>query len=150
MTAEMAMKAAKASRARRTADESSSNDEAIAAYLAQAPVPARALLSEIRNLVRDIVPPETSEVFSYGMPGFRYKGALLWYGAFKNHCGFYPGSPPMLRSLAEELKGFKTTKGAIQFPTGKPLPAALVKKIVRLRLAENDARELKRSKARGG
>ena len=113
----------------------------IEAYLAKAPEPARKMLEEIRAIVRGAAPAETVEVFSYGMPGFRYKGSLLWYGAFKNHCGFYPGSPPMIESLAEELKGYKTTKGAIQFPIGKPVPAALVKKIVRLRVAENEARQ---------
>jgi uncharacterized protein YdhG (YjbR/CyaY superfamily) len=109
-------------------------------YLVAAPEPARVILEEIRQLVRATVPAETTEVFSYGMPGFRYKGALLWYGAFKNHCGFYPGSPPMIKSLAGELKGYKTSKGAIQFPIGKPVPEALLKKIVRLRVAENEAR----------
>jgi uncharacterized protein YdhG (YjbR/CyaY superfamily) len=113
----------------------------IDAYLSKAPEPARRLLEEIRTLVRAASPKETEEVFSYGMPGFRYKGALLWYGAFKSHCGFYPGSPPMIRSLAEELKGYKTSKGAIQFPLGESLPQALVKKIVKLRVAENEARK---------
>src|SRR5579863_7464964 len=108
-----------------------------------APAPARKIMEEIRAIVRAAVPKETIEVFSYGMPGFRYKGALLWYGAFKHHVGFYPGSPPMIRSLAEELKGFKTSKGAIQFPLGEALPAALVKKIVKLRVAENEARQKK-------
>jgi len=115
--------------------------EAIEAYLARLPEPARKLTEEIRAVVRSLVPAEAVEVFSYGMPGFRYKGALLWYGAFKNHCGFYPGSPPLLRSLADELKEYKTTKGAVQFPIGKPLPAALVRKIVLARIAENDARQ---------
>jgi uncharacterized protein YdhG (YjbR/CyaY superfamily) len=110
-------------------------------YLARVPESARRMLEEIRKLVRANVPPDAIEVFSYGLPGFRYKGSLLWYGAFKNHCGFFPGSPPLLRSLADELKGFKSTKGGVQFPFGKPLPVALVKKIVRLRVAENEARK---------
>jgi uncharacterized protein YdhG (YjbR/CyaY superfamily) len=122
--------------------------KAIEDYLAKAPEPARKMLEEIRTIVREAAPAETVEVFSYGMPGFRYMGSLLWYGAFKNHCGFYPGSPPMIKSLAEELKGYKTTKGAIQFPYGKPVPAALVKKIVKLRAAENEARQ--RRKAQSG
>ena len=116
----------------------------IDAYLAAAAEPARSMLVEIRALVRGIVPPETVEVFSYGMPGFRYKGALLWFGAFKSHCGFYPGSPPMLKSLAQELKSFKTSRGSVQFPFGRPLPRELIEKIVRLRVAENEAREKRR------
>jgi uncharacterized protein YdhG (YjbR/CyaY superfamily) len=124
-----------------SAGDPAANLRAIEAYLAKAPEPARRMLEEIRAIVRANAPAETTEVFSYEMPGFRYKGPLLWYGAMKNHCGFYPGSPPMIRSLAEELKGYKTTKGAIQFPIGKPVPAALVKKIVQLRAIENEARE---------
>lgn len=114
--------------------------KAIAAYLASAPESARKMLEEIRIIVRGAVPAGAAEVFGYGMPGFEYKGRLLFYGAFKSHCGFYPGSPPMMKSLAEELKGYKTTKGAVQFPLGKPVPKALVKKIVKLRVKENEAR----------
>jgi uncharacterized protein YdhG (YjbR/CyaY superfamily) len=122
---------------------SGSAAESIDAYIAQAPEPARAILHEIRALVLAAVPPEVEEIFSYGMPGYRLNGPLLWYGAFKNHCGFYPGSPPMLRSLADELKGCKTTKGAIQFQYGEPVPAELVTKIVRLRVEENKTRKRK-------
>lgn len=120
--------------------------EAIEAYLARAAEPARMILVEIRELVKASAPKETEEVFSYGMPGFRYKGALLWYGAYKNHVGFYPGSPPMIKSLEKELKGFKTSRGAIQFPLDGAVPKALVKKIVKLRAAENEVRERKRHK----
>jgi len=121
--------------------DAEANREAIDAYIAKAPQPARKMLDGIRAVVRATAPAETTEVFSYGMPGFRYKGPLLWYGAMKNHCGFYPGSPPMIQSLAAELKDFKTTKGAIQFPYDKPVPAALLKKIVKLRAKENEARK---------
>ena len=117
--------------------------ERIASYLANAPEPARKVLVEIRTIVRANVPSEANEVFSYGMPGFRYKGALLWYGAFKNHVGFFPGSPPMITALAADLKGYKTSKGTVQFPLDKPVPAALVKKIVKLRVRENEVRQKK-------
>jgi len=117
-----------------------SEESKIEDYLEAAAEPARGMLEAIRKLVRAAVPAEATEVFSYGMPGFRYKGALLWYGAFKSHVGFFPGSPPMIQSLAEDLKGYKTSKGTIQFPFGKPVPVALVKKIVKLRVAENEAR----------
>ena len=137
----MAMKKQSTKDATGSAGDPAANLRAIDTYIAKAPEPARRMLEEIRAIVRGSAPAETVEVFSYAMPGFRYKGPLLWYGAMKNHCGFYPGSPPMIRSLAEELKGYKTTKGAIQFPMGKPVPAALVKKIVKLRVAENEARQ---------
>jgi len=120
--------------------DGSAGAKAVDEYLAKVAQPARATLEEIRELVRGLVPAETIEVFSYGLPGFRYKGALLWYGAFKHHCGFYPGSPPLLQSLAGELTAYKTSRGGIQIPFDKPLPAALVKKIVLARIAENEAR----------
>lgn len=134
------MKTAKKKSSTQKPSDPAADVRAIARYLEMAPAPARKMLEEIRAIVRAAAPAETTEVFSYGMPGFRYKGSLLWYGAYKNHCGFYPGSPPMIASLAEELKGFKTSKGAIQFPLEKPLPAALIRKIVKLRAKENDAR----------
>lgn len=123
-----------------------SHEAKIRDYLASAPEPARRMLTEIREAVRACVSAEATEVFSYGLPGFRYKGALLWYGAFKSHIGFFPGSPPMIKSLAEELRDYKTSKGSIQFPFGKSVPVALVKKIVKLRIAENDARHSKAAK----
>ena len=126
-----------------TAATSASDENKIDNYLEAAPEPARGMLEAIRKIVRAGAPAGTTEVFSYGMPGFRYKGALLWYGAFKSHVGFFPGSPPMIKSLANELKDYKTSKGAIQFPFGKPVPVALVKKILKLRLAENEARQKK-------
>jgi uncharacterized protein YdhG (YjbR/CyaY superfamily) len=123
---------------RKTSGAEVSAELAIEEYIANAPGPARKLLEEIRAIVRATAPVETTEVFSYGIPGFKYKGTLLSYGAFKQHCGFFPGSPPMLKSLAPELTQYKTTRGGVQFPLGKPLPAALVKKIVKLRVAENE------------
>jgi len=129
---------------KRGSTKSDDSAKAIASYIARAPEPAQKMLKQIRELVRSIIPPEAEEILSYGIPGFEYKGRLLCYGAFKNHCGFYPGSPPMLKSLAEYLKGFKTSRGSVQFPLDKPLPVALIKKIVRLRVAENEARSEER------
>lgn len=127
--------------AKRATDISVKSDaDRIESYLAGSAEPARRMLEEIREIVRANIPAEATEAFGYGMPGFRYKGRLLFYGAFKNHCGFYPGSPPMMKALANDLRGYKTTRGAVQFPLGKPVPAELVKKILRLRVAENEAR----------
>jgi uncharacterized protein YdhG (YjbR/CyaY superfamily) len=136
------MTAPKKATGRKATAESSPEDlQRIEEYLTRTTAPARKMLEEIRETVRANAPAEAIEVFSYGMPGFRYKGSLLWYGAFKNHCGFYPGSPPMILSLAEDLKGYKTSKGAVQFPIDRPAPVALVKKIVKLRVKENEARQ---------
>jgi uncharacterized protein YdhG (YjbR/CyaY superfamily) len=70
------------------------------------------------------------------MPIFKYKGMLLGLAAFSNHCSIFPG-PTVIAALKDELKGFHTSKGTIQFPVDKPPSAALVKKVVKARIAEN-------------
>jgi uncharacterized protein YdhG (YjbR/CyaY superfamily) len=107
-------------------------------YLARVPEPARSTLIKIRATIRSVVPPEATEAISYGMPTFRYKGPLLGYAAFPNHCGLYPMNPAVIEAFKSELKNFPTSKGTIRFPVDKPLPAALVKKIVKARIADNE------------
>ena len=75
------------------------------------------------------------------MPSFRYKGGLVGYAAFKAHCSFFPMSGRLVEEFADELKAYKTSKGTIQFPADKPLPAALVKKMVKARIAQNEAKK---------
>jgi len=110
-------------------------------YLARVPEPARSTLNRIRAVIRSAVPPEATEVISYGMPAFRYKGALMGYAAFPNHCGLYPMDPAVIVAFRDELKGYETSKGAIRFPIDKPLPAGLVKKLVKARVAENERKK---------
>ncbi len=112
-------------------------------YLAGVPEPARSTLEKIRATIRSVVPAEATEAISYGMPAFRYKGALVGYAAFKDHCSFFPMNSALIVEFAEELKGYSTAKGTIRFPSDRPLPAALVKKMVKARVADND-----RTKAR--
>jgi len=109
----------------------------VEAYLAKVPEPARSTLEKIRATIRSVVPGEATEGLSYGIPAFKYKGALVGYAAFKQHCSFFPMSAALLDELAEEVKEFRTSKGTIQFALDKPLPAALVKKIVKARLEQN-------------
>jgi uncharacterized protein YdhG (YjbR/CyaY superfamily) len=104
-------------------------------YLARVPEPARGTLRKVRAAIRSAVPPGATEVISYGMPAFRYKGVLVWYAAFAKHCSLFP-TASVIESFNKELKRFPTTKGSIHFPTDKPLPAALLKKIVKARVAE--------------
>ena len=75
-------------------------------------------------------------MISYNMPAFKWNGMLVWYGAHTEHIGFYPRSSA-IAAFEDDLAGYKTSKGAIQFPIDKPIPTALVKKIVKFRLAEN-------------
>ena len=110
-------------------------------YLAGVPEPARSTLNKVRAAIRSAVPPEATEAISYRMPTFKYKGPLLGFAAFANHCGLYPMSPPVMEAFKNELKGFHTSKGTIRFPVDKPLPAALVKKLVKARIAQNEQRK---------
>jgi uncharacterized protein YdhG (YjbR/CyaY superfamily) len=106
-------------------------------YLADVPEPACSTLKHVRAVIRSVVPKETTEVVSYGMPMFKFNGMLVGYAAFKNHCSLFPTGSSVLDQFEKELKGYRTSKGTIQFPPDKPLPDALVKKIVRARVKQN-------------
>jgi len=88
-----------------------------------------------------VVPAEATEGLSYGMPAFRYRGALVGYAAFKDHCSFFPMNASLIDTMKEELKGYRTSKGTLQFPSDKPLPATLLKKMVKVRIAENERKK---------
>ena len=104
-------------------------------YLAGVPEPARGTLNTIRAAIRAALPSETSEIISYGIPAFKYKKVVVWFAAFSGHCSLFP-TAAVIEAFKEELKGFSTSTGTIQFPTDKPLPSALVKKMVKARLAQ--------------
>jgi uncharacterized protein YdhG (YjbR/CyaY superfamily) len=107
-------------------------------YLAGVPEPAHSTLIRIRAMIRSAAPPEATEAISYGMPTFKYKGSLLAFAAFSRHCSLFPMSLAVIEKFKNELKGFHTSKGTLQFPMDKPLPATLVKKLVKARVAENE------------
>ena len=116
-------------------------------YLAAVPEPGRSTLKKVRTSILAAVPGECDEVISYGMPGFKYQGkVLVWIAAFSEHCSFFPMGSSVMKPLEKELAGYKTSKGTIQFPLDKALPATLVKKIVKARIAQNDARNGKAGK----
>jgi len=104
-------------------------------YLAGVKEPARSGLIRLREVIRSAVPAEATEAISYGMPAIKYKGLLLWFAAFSNHCSLFPKAS-VIEAFKNELKGFSTSKGTIHFPLDKPLPAALVRKLVKARVAE--------------
>ena len=114
----------------------------VEAYLADVPEPAHSTLESVRRAIRAAVPAEASECISYGMPAFRYEGALVGYAAFKDHCSFFPMSASLLDDFPEDVKKYRTAKGTLQFPLDKPLPAALVKKLVRARVVQNQAKAM--------
>lgn len=115
-------------------------------YHALVPAEVRRLLDTLRKAIRSAA-PDAEEVISYNMPGFRLNGMLVWYAANKHHVGFYPSASPLV-VFKEELTPYKTSKGAIQFPLDRPIPVALVKKIVKYRVAENlEKQQLKKTAA---
>lgn len=104
-------------------------------YLAGIPEPVRSSLEKMRALILSAVPPEATETISYRIPAIRYKGILVWFAAFSDHCSLFP-TAAVIRAFKDELKGFQTSKGTIHFPVDKPLPASLVKKLVKARVAQ--------------
>jgi len=107
-------------------------------YLSGVPEPARNTLNRIRAAIRSATPPEATETISYQIPTFKYKGSLVAFAAFSKHCSFFPMSSSVMRALKNDLKNFDTSKGTIRFPLDRPLSAALVKKLVKARIAENE------------
>jgi uncharacterized protein YdhG (YjbR/CyaY superfamily) len=113
--------------------------ESVDAYLKAQSTEVRTTLEKLRMQIKAAA-PKAEESISYGMPAYKYKGALVYFGAFKDHCSFFPGSSSILANK-EGLKGYKVAKGTIQFTPEKPLPASLIKSIVKERIAENETRE---------
>lgn len=116
---------------------------AVEAYLAGVAEPARSTLERVRAAIRTAAAGEAEECISYGMPAFRYKGALVAYAAFKDHCSFFPMQSSLIDRMKDELADYRTAKGTLQFPLNKPLPDALVKKMVRARVAENERKAMR-------
>lgn len=107
-------------------------------YLAGVPEPARSTLQKVRAAIRSAAPPAATETISYRIPAFRYKGVLMWFAAFSKHCSLFP-TASVIEKFKNELKGYTISKGTIQFPPDKPLPAALIKKMVKARMAEMES-----------
>jgi len=110
-------------------------------YLAAVSEPARSTLKKVRSVIRSAVPAEATERISYGIPAFRYNGFLVGYAAFAKHCSFFPGSGSLLQDFTKQLKGVEVSTGTIRFPLDKPLPVALLKKLVKIRVEKNRAKK---------
>ena len=111
----------------------------IDSYISEQAVDVRDRLEQIRQVVKTSA-PKAEEVISYGMPAFKYHGMLVYFAAFKNHIGFY-ALPSGNDAFQKELSVYKQGKGSIQFPLDKPMPFALIKKIVKFRVKENLEKE---------
>lgn len=129
--------------AKRAAKPKEARDPAVESYVAALPKLQREALERLRKQILSVVPNATQKM-AYGIPTFVTNGRnLVHMAAFKNHCSFFPGSSGVTMALEEELAGHKLAKGTIQFTPEKPLPAALVKRIVKMRVAEEEARAAK-------
>jgi uncharacterized protein YdhG (YjbR/CyaY superfamily) len=125
--------------------ESTKRPKTVEEYIMSCPLHVRTRLEEMRTIVISCV-PACEELISYGMPAIRNHGVIVYYAANKNHIGFYP-TPSAIEAFAEELKDLRTSKGAIQLPLDKPLPVALIKKIVKFRVKEDQSRSALRKRA---
>ncbi len=111
-------------------------DEVLAAH----PAEVRAALERLRSMIRDAA-PDAAETIAYGVPAFKYLGRpFVSYGAGKAHCSFYVQSPDVMEAFADDLAPYETTKGTVHFTPERPLPADLVGRLVRARMAEIEAR----------
>jgi uncharacterized protein YdhG (YjbR/CyaY superfamily) len=122
----------------RKTDAKSAPAKTVDEYLAGVPEAARATLAKLRQTIKAAA-PMASEGISYQMPMYKQHGMVVGFAAFKDHCSIFPGSAVM-DAYKEELKHYDTSKGTIRFPANRPLPATLVKKLVRARIKENEAR----------
>jgi uncharacterized protein YdhG (YjbR/CyaY superfamily) len=116
-------------------------------YLAKVPAEARATLEKLRQTIRAAA-PKAVEVISYDIPTFKHHGMLVAFAAFKHHCSFFPGAA-VLETYKDELKGYQTSKGTIRFPSDKPLPTSLVKRLVKARIKENEAKKRQSKRVEG-
>lgn len=109
------------------------------AYIAAQAAEAQPALEKMRAIIRSAA-PKAEEVISYRIPSYKQNGMVVAFGAAKKHVGLYAMSPAVLETLAKELASYETSKGTVRFPLGKPMDEKLIRKIVTLRLAENEAK----------
>jgi uncharacterized protein YdhG (YjbR/CyaY superfamily) len=128
------------SRKRRSAAKGRGAPKNVEEYLRGVPEVARGNFDKLRAAVRSAVPAEATEIISYAMPAIKHNGVLVWFAAFSSHCSLFP-TAAVIEAFKSELKGFTTSKGTVQFPTDKPLPITLVKKLVKARVAQNESKK---------
>jgi uncharacterized protein YdhG (YjbR/CyaY superfamily) len=130
------MKKAKSAKRRSMAKpKPSATPKTIDDYLARVPEPAHTTLQKLRAAIRSALPPAATETISYKIPAFRHGEIIIWFAAFANHCSIFP-TARVIEIFKDDLKSYTISKGTIQFPIDKPLPAALIKKMVKARLSQ--------------
>jgi uncharacterized protein YdhG (YjbR/CyaY superfamily) len=118
----------------------SASPKSIDAYLAAVPEPARGTLQKVRAAIRSAVPPGATETISYNIPAFKHGEVIIWFAAFASHCSIFP-TGRIIEQFKDDLKAFTISKGTVQFPSDKPFPASLLKKMVKARLAQIAAKK---------
>jgi uncharacterized protein YdhG (YjbR/CyaY superfamily) len=126
--------------ARSSAGKSKGTPKSVDEYIAAVPEPAHSALTKIREAIRSTVPAEATETISYAIPAFKHKKVLVWYAAFADHCSLFP-TAAVIEAFKNELKGYSMSKGTIHFPIDKPVPTALIKKLVKERVAQNASKK---------
>lgn len=111
-------------------------------YIAQFPESTQDLLKQIRTWIKETA-PEAEEYIGYGMPAYKWRGALVYFAGYKQHIGFYPTGSG-ITAFEHKLTNYKTSKGAIQFKLTQPLPEALIKEIVKYRVEQNGEKPYKK------
>ncbi len=113
------------------------NFDSIDEYIATFPKNVQMVLQQIREAVKDAA-PKAEEAISNNMPAFKLNGNLVWFGAFKNHIGFYP-QESAIEEFKEKLSGYEVSKvnGTVKFPLDKPMPLDLIREMVKFRVKEN-------------
>jgi uncharacterized protein YdhG (YjbR/CyaY superfamily) len=111
-------------------------------YLAGVPEPACSTLKKMRAAIQSALPSDATETISYKIPAFKRKNILVWFAAFSDHCSLFP-TASVIAEFKDELEGFSISKGTIHFPLNKPLPTALIKKIVKARAKQDESKKRK-------
>lgn len=125
---------------RTSAAKSKADPKTVQEYIARVPEPARSTLNQVRAAIRSEVPPGSTEILSYRIPAFKHKKVLVWYAAFSDHCSLFP-TAAVIEKFKDELKDFSKSKGTIHFPMDKAMPTALIKKIVKERVAQSEGKK---------
>jgi len=110
--------------------------ETVDQYIAAFPADVKTRMQQIRKTIKAAA-PKANELISYQMPGYKYFGMLVYFAAFKNHIGFYPGAGGILE-FYKKLSSFKSAKGSVQFPHDRPIPYDIISKIVKFRVKQNE------------
>ncbi|MCE3260267.1 MAG: hypothetical protein K0S12_1908 [Bacteroidetes bacterium] len=114
-------------------------------YITAQPVPVRETLEYLRTVIRKAA-PKAEEGIGYGMPSYKLHGPLVYFGNFKSHYSFFPGSGELIEKFKDKLKSYETSKGTIKFPYGTPVPVKLITEMVKYRVKENLEKETLKNK----